>query len=195
VPTRRRLSPAERRSHLIAVAAENFSQTLYDDVRMDDVARRAGVSRALLYHYFPAKRELFMAVLEYTGELMRQSTRTDPELEPLDRLRAGLTHYFDFAAGNAPYFLAVHRIGSADGEIEGVIRGWKSLQEERIHQSLPEQWRTPRTRLVVRVWTSYVVSLCQEWLDDTEATPQEELVEMCVHVFVATLSRAVGAHT
>jgi AcrR family transcriptional regulator len=193
VPPRRRLSPAERRAHLIGVAAEIFSGTRYEDVRMDDVATRAGVSRALLYHYFPAKRELFMAVLEHTGELVEQATTPNPELEPLERLRAGLTRYFDFAAGNRTYFVAVHRIGSADIEVESVIRGWRALQEDRLYHGLPEQWQTPRTRLVVRVWTSYVVSLCLEWVDDAEATPRDELVELCIHVFLATLTRAIGA--
>ncbi len=195
MPTRRRLSPADRRSHLIAVAAEIFSDTRYDDVRMDDVAIRAGVSRALLYHYFPTKRELFMAVLEHTGELMRQGPAPDPDLEPLDRLRAGLNDYFDLAAGHPTYFLAVHRIGAADGEVETIVRGWRALQEEQIYLGLAEQWRTPRTRLVIRVWTSYVVSLCLEWLDDTAATSREELVEVCMHVFRATLARAIGART
>ena len=58
-PARRRLSPEDRRSELLALGAEVFGQRPYDEVRIDEIAERAGVSRALMYHYFPDKRAFF----------------------------------------------------------------------------------------------------------------------------------------
>ena len=62
-PTRRRLSPEDRRSELLDLGADVFGQRPYDEVRIDEIAERAGVSRALMYHYFPDKRAFFAAVV------------------------------------------------------------------------------------------------------------------------------------
>ena len=56
--TRRRLEPQQRREQLLDTAAAMFAETPYEDVYVEDIATRAGVSRALLYHHFPSKRDL-----------------------------------------------------------------------------------------------------------------------------------------
>jgi len=60
---RRRLSPDARRTELLTLGAEVFGQRPYDEVRIDEISERAGVSRALMYHYFPDKRAFFAAVV------------------------------------------------------------------------------------------------------------------------------------
>ena len=55
----------EQRPGEIADAAfEVFAEKGYDGARVDDVARRAGVSKGLLYRYFKTKEELFKAVIK-----------------------------------------------------------------------------------------------------------------------------------
>ena len=76
---RRRLSPDDRRSELLALGAEVFGQRPYDEVRIDEIAERAGVSRALMYHYFPDKRAFFAAVVRAEGERLFEATNTAPE--------------------------------------------------------------------------------------------------------------------
>ena len=52
---RRRMGVEERRQQLIGVALELFSQRSPDDVSIDEIASAAGISRPLVYHYFPGK--------------------------------------------------------------------------------------------------------------------------------------------
>ena len=73
---RRRLSPDDRRNELLALGAEVFGQRPYDEVRIDEIAERAGVSRALMYHYFPDKRAFFAAVVRAEGERLFEATNT-----------------------------------------------------------------------------------------------------------------------
>ena len=80
--SRRRLSPDERRNELLALGAEVFGQRPYDEVRIDEIAERAGVSRALMYHYFPDKRAFFAAVVRAEGERLFEATNTPPEARP-----------------------------------------------------------------------------------------------------------------
>src|SRR4051794_17797661 len=62
-PSRRRLSVDERRDELIAAALELFSNRQPEDISIDEVADAAGASRALVYHYFGGKQELYLAAL------------------------------------------------------------------------------------------------------------------------------------
>src|ERR1700752_4183635 len=75
--SRRRLSPDDRRNELLALGAEVFGQRPYDDVRIDEIAERAGVSRALMYHYFPDKRAFFAAVVKDEADRLYETTNKD----------------------------------------------------------------------------------------------------------------------
>jgi AcrR family transcriptional regulator len=60
---RRRFSVGERSDELINAALELLSSRPATEVSVDDVATSAGASRALLYHYFGSKQELYLAAL------------------------------------------------------------------------------------------------------------------------------------
>ncbi|HVX03046.1 MAG TPA: TetR/AcrR family transcriptional regulator [Nitrososphaera sp.] len=55
---------AEVRDRIIQAAIESFSQTGYDKTKMDDIARRLGLSKGTLYLYFKSKNDLFLAICE-----------------------------------------------------------------------------------------------------------------------------------
>ncbi len=61
---RKRLSAAERRARILAVAVRAFATVGYDDTSMEAIARRAKITKPVLYDHFPSKRALFQAVLE-----------------------------------------------------------------------------------------------------------------------------------
>ncbi len=60
---RRRMSPAERREQLLACARKLVEKNGFQALSLNDVAKAAGVARALAYHYFPNRRELIDALL------------------------------------------------------------------------------------------------------------------------------------
>ncbi|MCI0518189.1 MAG: TetR/AcrR family transcriptional regulator [Woeseiaceae bacterium] len=53
----------DRPAEIAEAALAEFSAKGYDAARVDDVAKRAGVSKGLLYLYFRTKEELFKAVI------------------------------------------------------------------------------------------------------------------------------------
>ena len=61
--TRRRLAPAERTPQILAAALEEFAERGYAGASMAAAAARAGVTKGLIYHYFPGKADLFKAVV------------------------------------------------------------------------------------------------------------------------------------
>lgn len=69
----RRQEEKDRRRAEIVDAAENLYRELgWDAVTMDSVARRARLSRALVYVYFKDKRELHFAISERAMEMLRR---------------------------------------------------------------------------------------------------------------------------
>ena len=78
--TRRRLEPQQRREQLLDIGAALFAEKPYEDVFMEDIAARAGVSRGLLYHYYPSKRDLYVAILRRASDRFLARVTPDPQL-------------------------------------------------------------------------------------------------------------------
>ena len=62
-PAYRRLDVDERRQQLLERGAELFTTHPYDELSMSKIAAEVGISKALLYHYFPSKQAYFEATL------------------------------------------------------------------------------------------------------------------------------------
>jgi AcrR family transcriptional regulator len=63
-PPRRRLTAPQRRASILAAAARVFGERGYEQVRADDVAAAAGVSKALIYEHFRSKEDLYVELLD-----------------------------------------------------------------------------------------------------------------------------------
>src|SRR5947209_20564278 len=107
---RRRLSPEDRRAELLALGAEVFGKRPYDDVRIDEIAERAGVSRALMYHYFPDKRAFFAAVVKDEADRLYEATNNPPPdgMTMFEEIRSGVLAYMAYHQSNPEAALAAY---------------------------------------------------------------------------------------
>src|SRR3954462_2881097 len=92
----RRLDVDERRAQLLEVGTELFSKHSFEELSMAQIARQAGISKALLYHYFPSKEEFFKAALAEAAAESAQRTQPDPALLPLDQVRASTRAFVEW---------------------------------------------------------------------------------------------------
>ncbi|GAA1024643.1 TetR family transcriptional regulator [Acrocarpospora pleiomorpha] len=166
-PARRRLSVDRRREELIAAALELFSKHDADDVSIDDVALSAGASRALVYHYFGGKQELYVAALRSAADELEARLRPQQGGRPIDELSAGLRRYFDFVEEHAAGFAALLRGGPADrsGEIGEIVDGVR----QRLFRLIMSQMRvtepSPVLRITLRSWIASVETAGLDWLE------------------------------
>ena len=91
VRARRRLSPDDRRRQLLRAAAALMTARGVDGVQFADVAAAAGVTRPLVYRFFPSRRALIMAVLEdyaddLTARFARGALRSTGSLDEVARV-------------------------------------------------------------------------------------------------------------
>src|ERR671919_1973596 len=95
-----RLAVDERRRRLLALGADLFARHSYDELSMARIASEAGISKALLYHYFPSKQELFEATLQQAAAELAQRTEPDPSLPPAEALAASLDAFLGWVEEN-----------------------------------------------------------------------------------------------
>jgi AcrR family transcriptional regulator len=81
-PAYTRLDVDERRRRLLELGADLFTRFAYDQLSMAKIAKEAGISKALLYHYFPSKQDYFVATLATGAEELRRRIEPDPSLPP-----------------------------------------------------------------------------------------------------------------
>lgn len=56
---------AEAKEKIVQAAIESFTQTGFDRTKMEDIAKRLGLSKGTIYLYFKSKEDLFLAICEY----------------------------------------------------------------------------------------------------------------------------------
>ncbi|MFJ9788406.1 TetR/AcrR family transcriptional regulator [Streptomyces globosus] len=183
---RRRMGVEERREQLIAVALQLFSDRAPEDVSIDEIAAAAGISRPLVYHYFPGKLSLYEAALRRAADELAQ--RFDEPLEgPLGtRLLRVMGRFFAFVDDHGPGFSALMRGGPAVGSTRtnALIEEVRQAAYEQILRHLGIGEPPARLRLVVRSWVSLAESTALLWLDGREI-PRAELELQLVHDFAA----------
>lgn len=97
IPAPRLVQSADRRTALINAAFEVFLEKGYHNAAMDDIAARAGISKPIVYQYFPGKRELYLgllddAVAEWVAGISEAVTA---ESDNRKRVIAAIKYYFD----------------------------------------------------------------------------------------------------
>jgi AcrR family transcriptional regulator len=176
----------ERRQQLIGVALELFSHRSPDDVSIDEIAAAAGISRPLVYHYFPGKLSLYEAALRRAADDLAQRFE-EPQDGPLGaRLIRVMGRFFDFVDEHGPGFSALMRGGPAVGSstTNALIDSVRQAAYVQILTHLRVTDPPPRLELVVRSWISLAESTALIWLDGRRI-PRRELEAQLVHDFAA----------
>jgi AcrR family transcriptional regulator len=190
---RARLSTDARREQLVDLGVEIFSERPFDDVSIDDIAAAAGISKGLLYHYFPSKRDFYVAVVRHSAEEMQAITEIDPALEPLERLADGLDRYLEYVATHARGFATVLRAGiGSDPEVAAIVEGVRAAMARRILDDVAEGEPTPAIRIAVRGWVGFAEAASLEWLERGELS-REELRELLIRALTGAVAAAEAA--
>lgn len=174
-PARTRLQVDIRRQQLLELGLELFATHTYDGLSIDEIARRAGVSKGLLYHYFPSKRALYVAAVTAAAEQLLEETDIDrhgagaqPDPEGIrDALRAFLGYV---SRRRAEYvFLVRGGIGS-DPEVMEILDDTRLALVQRLVTRLSRFGvvDNPQTRLRLRGWIGFLEASTLDWLQAEE---------------------------
>lgn len=184
----RRLKPEERRRQLLDVGAAMFAEKPYEDVFIEDIAARAGVSRALLYHYFPSKRDLYIAIFKRASYRWLARADTDPQLPLAEQLANGLEAHIRYFADHPFEATAVNRGAlSDDPAIQAIITDELNSISRRLVDKLVTEGRLRDvTEIAVEGWLAFVRAACVKWVQSRKIT-QADLTGMCLRAFDCAL--------
>ena len=149
----RRLDVDERRAQLLDVGTELFSTHSFEELSMAQIAREAGVSKALLYHYFPSKEELFKAAVAEAAAELAMRTAPDESLPPLEQVRGSTRAFVGWIGERGPAYMKLLQSVGTVPELRETLTAIRDLTSSRILEGLvPEAERTPAKRAAVRAW-------------------------------------------
>lgn len=154
-----------------------------EDISVEEVARRAGVSEGLPFHYFRTKRDFHLAVTGAAADQLLEAIEPDVTLKPLDRLRSGLTAYVDFVVRYPQTYEALLRGDvTVYPELIQIRHGVRAKLAEWTISDLPV--RSPVMVLSVSAWFSFVEEATTAWLHE-RAADQETFVTFLMDAFLA----------
>jgi len=200
--TRRRLSPEDRRAELLALGVEVFGKRPYDEVRIDEIAERAGVSRALMYHYFPDKRAFFAAVVKDQAERLYDATNNLPSagMTFFEEIRVGVLAYMAYQKENPESAWAAYvGLGRTDPVLLGIDDEQKNRQLEQFMtriaefmSAIPGAKLEPDVerdlRVILQGWLAFTFEICRRRIIDP-TTDADRLADSCAHALLDVIAR------
>lgn len=185
----RRLQPEERRRQLLERGAELFARHSYDELSMREIAREVGISKPLLYHYFPSKRAFFQATLAQAAEELRARTEPDPNLPPLDQLRGSLETFLELIDENELAYRKLMQSVSGVPEVREIVDEIRTKTVVRILEGLYPRAAPPKARVAVHGWLWFMDGACLNWIEHRDLS-RGELRDLLLGTLLGALTAA-----
>lgn len=190
VPAYRRMSVEQRRSQLLDAAVDLFGHRRPEEVSVEDVAAAAGVSRPLVYRYFPGgKQQLYEAAVHGAAEELIGRFAEPAQGPPTRRLSDALDRYLAYVDEHDTAYGALLRGGSVvgtsrtDAIVDDVRR--RAAAQVLLHLGVGEPGA--RLAMMVRSWIASVEAVSLLWLDAGKQPALPELRGWLVDHFTALL--------
>jgi AcrR family transcriptional regulator len=187
-PAYTRLPVDERRAQLLELSTELFARHSFAELSMARIAREAGISKALLYHYFPSKRDLFLATLSEAAAEVSRRTEPDPALPPAQALAKSLDAFLAWVGENELAYRKLIESAASVPEVGALITGVRDRTSSRILEGLA-QADNPKARAAVRAWLWFMDGAILDWFEHRDLD-REELSGLLLGTLAGALSAA-----
>jgi AcrR family transcriptional regulator len=185
-PSYRRLDVDARRRQLLERGAELFTSHRYDELSMSRIAAEVGISKSLLYHYFPSKQAFFEATLGAWAEELRARTSPDPDLPPVEQLTASLEGFLTLVDENAVAYRNLMSSATGVPEIRDLIDEVRRQTAARILAGIYPDGPPPKARTAVAGWLWFMDGACLDWVEHRDFE-RVELRDLLLGVLVGAL--------
>jgi AcrR family transcriptional regulator len=178
--TRTRLAPDARREEILDHARQLFGARGYAAVSASEIARAAGVTHALVAHYFPGgKRELFLELVAQLTDTVVGVIRIEPAGPLRKRIQTAIENWLDWLDANRETWLATAAQGDyiPDPDLHQLV----DTARERTIDTLIADYgdrleNDPSTRLMLRSWLGFNRAISRSWLQGEATRAQTALL-------------------
>jgi len=177
-PSPLRRSADDRRAQLVQIGLELLPTTPVQELTIDEVARRAGISRSLLFHYFATKRDYYTAVTRAAADLMWEHLMSRPGTSQEQQVTGILDRYVAWVETYRETHLAFVR-GAAGGD-PWVAEVYAETRDRLVDVAL-EALGLPDDALrrqLVLAWFAFTEDLVGQWTRDPTTMSRDELLAL-----------------
>lgn len=169
------------------VGGQLFAHRSFDDISIDEIAQAAGISKGLLYHYFPSKRDFYVELIRTAGEELLSATAGEAAGSE-DPVRAGLDAWLDYIEEHERGYIMLMQGGiGSDPEVRAIVDDTRERFIRRILGGVENP--SPALRLAVRGWIGFVEGATLDWARD-RSLGRERLHTLLLGSFRAAFAQA-----
>lgn len=190
---RTRLAPDARRQDILDHARQLFGRKSYAAVSASEIARTAGVTPALISHYFPGgKRDIFLALIEEFIHSLPNTIRADQTAPLRERVAHTVDNWLGWLDANRETWLATAAQGDyiADADLQALVDAGRERSIDTLLGDYADTLTDDRaTRLMLRNWLGFNRASSRSWLSG-EATRAETalLLAETLHHLITTVA-------
>lgn len=174
--TGRRLGPDARRAQLVGVGLALAKTMHFDEITAEVVARAGGVSKGLVFHYFPSTYDLQAAILRAAAAELLVEVDVGAGLPPDEALQVGLDAFVRYIEQQPTTYQAVARRAGSDERMLAVFEDTRAAVVDIMATTLGFSELPPGLRLAFRGWIAMVEECVLHWLEE-KPVPRDELLE------------------
>jgi AcrR family transcriptional regulator len=184
-----RVPRAVRERQLLELGEELFAERGFAKASMDELARRAGVTKPVIYELFGSKEGLFRACLESLALRLAQQIAEAARAEesPEARLRAGGLAFLRFACDNRVAYELLYEGRFSDAAVS-VRKRQAALILELMREMAPEDVDPRELELAAHAVNSAYEGVAH-WMWDHPDVPVERLADWTVELLLPGLRR------
>ncbi|MHB8490652.1 MAG: TetR/AcrR family transcriptional regulator [Solirubrobacteraceae bacterium] len=192
-PAYTRLQVDERRRQLLDAGAQLFTEHAFEEISMRQIADAAGVSKPLLYHYFPSKIDLFKAAVAEKAQELQQLIEPSRQGPAVEQLAASLDAYLAWIEENAETWSKLVQSAAMLPEARELVEGFRQRTMDTVLAELTGKRKPrPALRTAIKGWLGYMDAAILDWVQAKDL-PREKLRDLLLAVFGGALLAAQQA--
>lgn len=160
---------------------------------MRELAEAAGVSKPLLYHYFPSKIDLFKAAVGEKAAELQSLIEPSGEGSAIEQLAASLDSYLAWVEENAETWSKLMQSAAMLPAARELVEGFRERTMDLVLAQLTGSRKPrPALRIAVKGWLGYMDAAILDWTERKDL-PRAKLRDLLLAAFAGALMAAQQA--
>ncbi|WP_194215431.1 TetR/AcrR family transcriptional regulator [Kordiimonas pumila] len=191
-----------RKQKILETAANVFAVEGYHKASISGIAAKCGISKALIYHYYPSKEDmLYHAMLDHVRELEASATSLMQEdLPPAETLRKIIRDYLIIYERTVDcHHLLVNELGSLPPERKKEV---VEIQNRVVHafaeladRIAPSDLNIHKAKSVVSMLMLGMINWTYLWFKPSGSLSSEKLADMIADILLNGLNGLTDTDT
>jgi len=181
---RARMTSAERREQLLAIARRLFAERGFDGASIEEIAARAEVSKPVVYEHFGGKEGIYAVVVDREVrqllEMMRVALTAGHPRELLEQAAFALLDYVEQSSDGFRILVRDSPLGSESGSFVSIIGDVASRVEHILAAEFRQRGHDPKNApMYAQMLVGMVGTTGQWWLDARKPDKLEVAAHLC----------------